>query len=159
MATQSNHGGADVRLPPPLVFLALVGIGVAVQRFAWPVAPPLPLWPRAVAGSVVGMAGLGIGVLAGSWLKRTGQDLAPWKPSPELVVRGIYRYTRNPMYAGMTLIQLGIGIAVGNVWIAAFAPISLLLVHFLAVRHEEAYLEDKFGENYARYKASVRRYL
>ena len=63
------------------------------------------------------------------------------------------------MYAGMTLFQIGVGIAAGNGWIAALAPISLLLVHFIAVRPEEAYLEEKFGESYTRYKASVRRYL
>jgi len=159
MVRHSKHGGANVRLPPPLVFLALIGVGAAVQRLMWPISLPLPPWPRTVAGSVVVIVGLGIMVLAGSWLMQTGQDPAPWKPSPELVVRGIYRHTRNPMYAGMTLIQLGLGVAVGDVWIAALAPISLVLVHFVAVRPEEAYLDEKFGENYARYKARVRRYL
>jgi protein-S-isoprenylcysteine O-methyltransferase Ste14 len=88
-----------------------------------------------------------------------GPGSQPWLPSPELLVEGIYRYTRNPMYLGMTLLQLGLGIALDNGWIALFAPVALLIVPFLAVRPEEAYLAEKFGESYRRYCETVRRYL
>ena len=90
---------------------------------------------------------------------RTGQHPAPWKPSPELILQGPYRFTRNPMYLGLTLIQLGLGFAVNNLWISAFAPLSLLTVHFIAVLPEEKYLSEKFGDSYTRYLTHVRRYL
>jgi protein-S-isoprenylcysteine O-methyltransferase Ste14 len=54
---------------------------------------------------------------------------------------------------------LGLGIALGNGWIAALAPLALLVVHVIAVRPEETYLTEKFGESYLRYKTAVRRYL
>jgi len=57
------------------------------------------------------------------------------------------------------LMQIGIGIGLGNGWIVALVPPVLLVVYFTAIRHEEAYLERKFGETYAKYKASVRRWL
>ena len=76
-----------------------------------------------------------------------------------LLVEGIYGRTRNPMYLGITLFQLGLGVALGNGWIAALAPLGLAIVHVLAVRAEEAYLEERFGESYLHYTASVRRYL
>jgi protein-S-isoprenylcysteine O-methyltransferase Ste14 len=71
----------------------------------------------------------------------------------------VYRLTRNPMYVGMALLQTAIGVGLANAWILAFVPLVLLLVHATAIRHEEAYLERKFGESYASYKRSVRRWL
>src|SRR5438876_7271933 len=113
--------GALVRLPPPLVFLAMVGLGVglqfAVRRVAW----PLPFWLHLALGIVALLAGLAIGFAALGLFRKTGQDPAPWKPSPELIFGGPYRYTRNPMYVGMTLLTLGIGLIANVVWIAALA--------------------------------------
>jgi protein-S-isoprenylcysteine O-methyltransferase Ste14 len=63
------------------------------------------------------------------------------------------------MYVGMALVQTGIGIGWGNAWILAFVPVVLGIVYAIAVRHEEAYLEHKFGETYTAYKAAVRRWL
>ena len=63
------------------------------------------------------------------------------------------------MYVGMTLIALGVGLAVNNLWISAFALPALVTVHFIAVRPEERYLSEKFGDSYKAYLAQVRRYL
>ena len=156
---RSKHGGAKVGFPPPLVFLGLLGCGVALGRWLLPFAIPIPYGPRLIAGTATALAGLTMVLSARIWFKRTGQDPKPWRPSPELLVKGIYRHTRNPMYVGITLFQLGLGVALDNGWIAAFAPVALVIVHFLAVRPEEAYLTEKFGESYLRYRAAVRRYL
>ena len=156
---RSKHGGAKVGFPPPLVFLGLLGSGVALGRWTMPLGLPIPFAFRLIAGTAVALGGIAMMLSAFRWFKRTGQDPKPWLPSPELLVEGIYRYTRNPMYVGMTLLQLGLGIALDNGWIAAFAPVALLIVHFLAVRPEEAYLAEKFGESYRHYRETVRRYL
>jgi protein-S-isoprenylcysteine O-methyltransferase Ste14 len=99
---QSKFGGARVHFPPPLVFLALVGAGVAVGRWMWPFAVPLAFWPRITVGIVVTLAGVALVISARIWFTRTGQSPIPWKPSPELLVKGIYHHTRNPMYLGVT---------------------------------------------------------
>jgi protein-S-isoprenylcysteine O-methyltransferase Ste14 len=158
-SARSKHGGAKVGFPPPLVFLGLLGAGVALERWGVPLALPIPFWPRLIAGVATAFGGLAMVLSARSWFLRTGQDPKPWRPSPELLVRGIYRYTRNPMYLGITLFQLGLGIATGSGWIAALAPLALAIVHFIAVRPEEAYLAEKFGTSYLEYRAAVRRYL
>jgi protein-S-isoprenylcysteine O-methyltransferase Ste14 len=155
---QSKYGGAKVRFPPPLIFLALVAGGVVVQRSIWPIAIHLGLWSRIVGGAIA-LAGLTMVIAARLWFKRSGQNPVPWTPSPQLLVDGVYRLTRNPMYVGLTLFQLGLGAALDNLWIAALAPIGLAVVHFIAVRPEEAYLTERFGQSYLRYKAAVRRYL
>ena len=155
---ESSERGANVRLPPPTVYVAFILVGWGLSYAA---SLPVP-GPRAFSLAT----GVAI-VLAGFWLiagaiklfRRTGQEPAPWKPSPELVLSGAYRFTRNPMYLGMTCIQAGSGLAVNNLWITLLAPVSLLVVHFLAVVPEERYLTEKFGEGYRSYLTKVRRYL
>jgi protein-S-isoprenylcysteine O-methyltransferase Ste14 len=63
------------------------------------------------------------------------------------------------MYVGVTCVQIGLGVAVGNPWISLLAPVALLTVHFIAVLPEEKYLGEKFGPSYHEYRARVRRYL
>ena len=89
----------------------------------------------------------------------TGQDPKPWRPSPELIAAGIYRVSRNPMYISMAVFQASLGVAIGNAWVVLLVPMSMATVYWTAIRHEEQYLGDKFGEAYVRYTRSVRRWL
>lgn len=154
----SGERGAKVRFPPPLVFLAFILLGVGI-RYAMPLPDPADGFLMRAAGVAIILAGLWL--MTGAWklFKRTGQHPAPWKPSPELVLSGPYRFTRNPMYLGMACVQAGLGLALNNLWISLFAALSLLLVHFIAVVPEEKYLAEKFGESYTGYLIKVRRYL
>jgi protein-S-isoprenylcysteine O-methyltransferase Ste14 len=156
---ESRQGGARVRFPPPLVFLLLLGAGALVQRYVMRAPMPVPSLGRWILAAVFGLPGLALLVHAQLLFKRAGQSPAPWLPSPELVLRGAYRFTRNPMYLGMTLTTLGIAFVADDVWMVAAAFFGLVIVHLIAVVPEEAYLGEKFGEGYARYKAKVRRYL
>ena len=157
--TDSTERGARVRFPPPLVFLFSLLIGVAVDRY-W-LAAPLPI-DRAIRiglGVVIALCGVGLLVSSRIHFKRTGQSVIPWTPTPELIVQAPYTFTRNPMYVGMTLLEIGLGIALNNRWIAAFALPALLIVHVIAVLPEEKYLSEKFGDSYRAYLTKVRRYL
>jgi protein-S-isoprenylcysteine O-methyltransferase Ste14 len=156
---QSKQGGARVRFPPPLVFLGLMGVAALVQHFVTRVTVPIPSLPRFVLAALFGLPGIALLVQAQGLFKRSGQHPAPWKPSPELVLAGIYRFSRNPMYLGMTLITIGVAFAADDVWMIAAAFVALTIVHVIAVLPEEAYLGEKFGDAYAQYKAKVRRYL
>lgn len=156
-AETAEHG-ANVRLPPPAIYVAFVLLGWGLSDAAILPAPG----PRVVslaAGVAVVVAGFWLIAGARKLFQRTGQEPAPWKPTPELVLNGPYRFTRNPMYLGLTCMQAGLGLAVNNLWITLLAPVSLLVVHFLAVVPEEKYLTAKFGESYRDYLSKVRRYL
>jgi protein-S-isoprenylcysteine O-methyltransferase Ste14 len=155
---ESGEHGARVRFPPPLVYVAFILVGAALA-YAVPLPAPGPRYLSVAAGVAIVLAGLWL--IADAWklFRRTGQDPAPWKPSPELVLSGSYRFTRNPMYLGLTCIQVGLGIALNNLWISLLAAFSLLAVHFIAVVPEERYLAGKFGDSYRGYMIKVRRYL
>ncbi len=85
--------------------------------------------------------------------------MAPTKPSTALVTNGIYRWTRNPMYLGLSLILLGIGFATGSLWFLMGLPMAILAVTKLAIEREERYLAEKFGAAYLDYKSRVRRWI
>lgn len=157
--TVPNKDGAKVRFPPPLVFLGAIVLGVIVQRKAVPLTLVFARGPRLAAAVLVLASGVSLVASARMLFKRTGQNPIPWKPTPELILQGPYRFTRNPMYVGVTLFVIGVGLAVNNLWISLFAAPSLLVVHFIAVLPEERYLAAKFGESYRSFLAQVRRYL
>ncbi|MCP4250598.1 MAG: isoprenylcysteine carboxylmethyltransferase family protein [bacterium] len=155
-----NRDAAAVRFPPPFLFLISIGLGVLGHRFVrpWPL-PGLEGLTRTVIGLAVVSAGVGLAVVALGLFKRTGQEPEPWKSTPSIVNDGIYRYSRNPMYVALAVVQVGVGLGLGNLWIVASVALSLAAVYFVAVRPEETYLERKFGDEYRRYKARVRRWL
>ena len=156
---QNKQGGARVAVPPPLVFLGALIAGVLVDRFVVPWSYPGGIGVRiGVAAIAIGGA-LAIVLPAVRLFRKTHQDPKPWQPTPELVFDGPYRFTRNPMYVGMTLLTIGLGAGIGTLWTVPLSLAALGAVHLLAVRPEERYLAAKFGEPYLQYKARVRRYL
>ena len=156
--SESERDGAAVRIPPPLVYLGALLVGWLLQM----VLPiPFELAPAARIGVGVLAALLGILMmyLAIVHFKRTGQATEPWKSTPEIISSGLYRVSRNPMYVGMALLQLAIGVGAANGWIVILIPPVLYIVYATAIRHEEQYLEQKFGSIYIEYKTTVRRWL
>jgi protein-S-isoprenylcysteine O-methyltransferase Ste14 len=157
--TSSAERGAQVRFPPPLVFLFGILLGLVFDSVVMPAPVPVRRAVSVTGGLLLLAAGLSLIASARALFVRTGQSPIPWKPTPSLIGQGPYRYTRNPMYVGITLVEVGFGVAVNNLWIAVFAVPALVIVHFMAVIPEERYLTEKFGEPYRRYLAEVRRYL
>lgn len=157
--TDEEKDGAAVRFPPPFVYLIALALGAVLHAFLVeiPLALPTPL--RTGVAIVAVLAGAALIASAIGLFRSIGQDPAPWTTTPEIVTEGIYRVTRNPMYVGMALLQLGIGVALANGWIVALIPLVLVIIYAIAIRHEEAYLERKFGEGYLVYKRSVRRWI
>jgi len=85
--------------------------------------------------------------------------LAPWDPTSKLVVRGPYRYVRNPMILGVGCILAGEAILFGSVAIAVWlATVAALNAAYMPLV-EEPGLEQRFGDDYARYKRAVPRWL
>jgi len=147
-----------VRLHPPALFLGAVLLGIALH---W-------LWALELASGSRLRIALGVALLCGGvallgsalrLFHRIGQHPDPRKPTPAIARDGPYRFSRNPMYLGGSLIQLGLGVALGNAWVVLLLLPVLALIHHRVILPEEAYLEEKFGGEYARFKASVRRWI
>jgi protein-S-isoprenylcysteine O-methyltransferase Ste14 len=85
--------------------------------------------------------------------------LAPWDPPKRLVVADLYRYTRNPMYVGVTLILLGWAGLLGSMWHYLYALLMLIAFHLRVVLYEEPEMARLFPEDWANYKKNVPRWL
>ncbi len=90
---------------------------------------------------------------------RAGTTFNVSKPASALITEGPYRFSRNPSYVSLTLLYLGIGILLNNGWILILVAPVFLVMDLWVVRREERHLEARFGEEFLRYKAAVRRWL
>jgi protein-S-isoprenylcysteine O-methyltransferase Ste14 len=85
--------------------------------------------------------------------------LAPVDPPKVLVVRGLYRYVRNPMYVGVLCVLLGEAVLFRWVPLLTYTAIWFLFVHLFVVLYEEPALRGRFGESYDQYRRSVGRWI
>lgn len=145
--------------PPPLLFLGVLLIGAALDFGLLRVSTGLPGSLRLGAGAVLAAAAGALVAGALRRFRRAGTAVEPWRPSTALVTDGVYRFTRNPIYLAMALLYLGLALAMDGVVALLLLPPLLALVQVGVIAREERYLEGKFGEDYRRYVASVRRWL
>jgi protein-S-isoprenylcysteine O-methyltransferase Ste14 len=92
-------------------------------------------------------------------MKHAGTHIDPYKPTMALVVDGPFRFTRNPLYLSLTLLYSGTAFLLNLLWAILLLPIALVIMQFGVICREERYLEKKFGQEYLRYKARVRRWI
>ena len=90
---------------------------------------------------------------------RANTSLDPHSPVSAVVTRGPYRFSRNPIYLGFICLLIGFPLAFSSFWGLILSPVLILSLNILVIKHEEDYLQRKFGEMYTSYKARVRRWL
>ena len=91
--------------------------------------------------------------------KRSGTNVPTNRPAIVIVVRGVYRFSRNPMYLGGSGFFLGIALIAGSLWlVAAYIPLGLYLGLYVIPR-EEAYMARAYGDDYRAYCRRVRRWI
>ncbi|MDX2206818.1 MAG: isoprenylcysteine carboxylmethyltransferase family protein [Gemmatimonadales bacterium] len=147
---------AGVIAPPPLIFAVPLLLGLLVGR-RWPLA----VVPSELARPL-GIALMALGVVVIPALlafRRARTHAEPWKPTKALVTEGPYRFTRNPMYLGITLGYLGVAIWRNVAWPVIALPAVLWVMQVGVIAREERYLESLFGERYREYCRRVRRWI
>ena len=146
-------------IPPPLVALACAGLiwasSLYIPQLGFEFAEQ-----RNIA-IVIGILGIAIDIFSVRLFFKNNTTVNPHDPSKSewLVTTGIYRFTRNPMYVGMALLLIAVGIWFGN-W--SFVPSTALFILYLTryqIIPEEQMLRSKFGEAYEKYCEKVRRWI
>jgi protein-S-isoprenylcysteine O-methyltransferase Ste14 len=145
---------AGILAPPPLIVGGAVLLGLALGRGERPSENCTRMTGMALAagGALLGLAT----ILA---LKRGGTNLDPYKPSTALVTNGIFRWTRNPAYLGLTAIAIGVAFHARSLPALALLPAALIVLERGVVEREERYLEARFGDAYRAYRAAVPRWF
>ncbi len=149
--------GPGIRIPPPVIYVAALAVGF-VLNYLWPMSP-LSGSSRYVIGLGLPLVSLHIMPPVLRRFRRAGTPFDVRKAASVLITDGPYRFSRNPSYVSLTLLYLGIGILLNNGWILILVAPVFLVMDLWVVRKEERHLETKFGEDYLRYKATVRRWL
>lgn len=149
----------ELKVPPPVVALVLALAMWAVSRLtltfevdvAWRIAVAITI---ALIGGAFSAAGIAA-------FRRAQTTLNPMKPetASSLVTSGIYRVTRNPMYVGLLFVLVGWAAFLCAPWALAGSVVFVAYITRFQIAPEERALMSAFGEEYASYKARVRRWL
>jgi protein-S-isoprenylcysteine O-methyltransferase Ste14 len=138
-------------IPLPEPFLVGIGAGLVLHRLSPRRLPGSALLHRVIGWSLLVAGGA---LVAAAW-RAVGQvDL---EHPARLVRAGPYAISRNPMYVGWGLLHLGAAMTTGSAWMVATFPPSAIWLH-REVLEEERTLDDAFGEEFRRWRATVPRY-
>ena len=151
--------GPGIRFPPPLVFVGFGLLGWSAERLIKPEPWSLPTWATLTVAGVLLMTGVVLVASAIGRFREAETPPEPWKAPTAITRRGPYSRTRNPMYLGMAFAHLAVAVGLQSIGILVALLPAVMMIDFLVVRREEAYLLDQFGDTYAEYKASVPRWL
>ena len=145
------------RLYPPhyllLSILSIVGIDSLLQ------VPFVSSTIALVGGLLFLLSGIVLAASAARLFSKAKTGIVPFSESTKLVVSGAYRFTRNPMYLGMFFCLIGVTLLVNNV-----LGLLVLLLFFFIIRQkfvlkEEVQMLETFGDDYAQFKARIRRWI
>lgn len=152
-------------------FLSIVGLPVTIavlipiwlaRRYAVTVTPPTDLGDAVLQGLGALLLMVGVALFVSSLYQiatRPQGTLAPWDPPRRLVVRGPYRFVRNPMISGVIFVLFGEAFGLQSLPLAAWATAFLLFSLVYTSLLEESQLEARFGNEYRRYLQNVPRFL
>jgi protein-S-isoprenylcysteine O-methyltransferase Ste14 len=142
---------------PPAIPIAALVLSWGLGKI-WPLHLAWPAWTRSLGWVVLAIALL----LAGSAIatfRRHHTSPDPRGKVASIVADGPFRYSRNPMYVALMLIQTGVMLASGMGWALILLVPAFLVLQYLIIVPEEHYLQAAFGENYTAYQHRVRRWL
>lgn len=156
MAEERIQGRLVVAVPT-LIYLAALSVGIVLDLL-WPV-PVFPPVARYGLGVPLVMLGFAVIPFIVPHYHRAGTPYDVRKAASALVTTGAHRISRNPGYVAITLVYVGAGVMYDNIWMLGLLAPLLTVMHHGVVLREERHLEARFGDEYRRYRASVRRWL
>ena len=148
----------DVPLHPPSIFGAAYLLGFTLRVFVGEWTPLPRIVMEGVGGALMIMSVI-IGVSAIATFAEGGERLRVASPSQILFTRGVFRFSRNPIYLAMSLFGVGFSIATQNIWLFLTTLAASAIIHFFVIPEEEDYLLRRFGADYRSYRERVRRWV
>jgi protein-S-isoprenylcysteine O-methyltransferase Ste14 len=149
----------ELKVPP-------LAVGVLLAALIWLVSRLVPSFKFVFPGRqflalTLAIAGAMIIVLGMASFKRAKTTINPMKPesSSSLVISGIYKLSRNPMYLGFLLVLVGWAVLLSNALAFVFVPAFIFYMNRFQIDPEEKALAGKFGQEFLDYKSRVRRWL
>ncbi len=145
------------KINPPLLYQCAILLMV-VFHLLFPIAKIIP-FPFNLVGVSVFILGAWIALRAKRLFQQTNTPIKPTASPILLHKNGFFRFTRNPMYLGITIALVGIAILLGSIITFVFPLLFLLIMNFVFIPHEEKLLQSAFGEQFVEYKNDVPRWI
>jgi len=155
---QKKTSGAPFLAPPPVLMAATTGLGFVLNWF-------LPLGLSNDSSSlkwlalVFALTALILGFYCVAIFYRNKTSFHPGGHTEYIVIGGPYRFSRNPMYLSLLMLQLSLAMYFMSLWLLLTLPLLQLLLLKGVILPEEQYLDRRFGESYLKYKSQVRRWI
>jgi protein-S-isoprenylcysteine O-methyltransferase Ste14 len=144
--------------PPPIrAILALIALYFASDI---PAFRGLPSWQSQLFGALIFIVGMLGPIIAITQFRRAGTEVSPTsKTNAKLVTAGVYNFTRNPMYLGLTIASLGVAVFFGRP-LMFITPIFLFVItNWIFIPFEEAKMRRQYGAEFDAYTKHVRRWI
>jgi protein-S-isoprenylcysteine O-methyltransferase Ste14 len=154
-AKHPDHAGVAFR--PPLLLLACLGLGFLL-RWWIPLSMHAAILPTMIGPAILVLA-FAIFFWAVATMRRGHASIPTNKPTDAIVTGGPFRFSRNPIYLSMILLQIGVGAWTESLWFFILAALSVALLRWGVISREERYLVQKFGDEYLSYMSRVRRWI
>ena len=145
------------KIPPPIIAIAFIVIlyisSVWMDSYIFE--------GQSIFSLFILILGLGCVLSASTQFRRINTTVNPLNPesASHLVVDGIFKFTRNPMYIGLCAAILAFGIYVGTWFVFILLPLFVVSINYLQIVPEEIALQKLFGDEYVSYCNSVRRWI
>lgn len=143
-------------IPPVLVVLCLVGMTL-IHFLASP--EHILSYPYNLIGLPLIAVGILVGISVGRLFKRGHTEIHTFKEPKKLITSGLFRYSRNPIYVGFTILLIGFAICFGSPISFLFPFLFWIVANYWYIPFEERNMQRKFGASYADYRSSVRKWL
>lgn len=145
------------KIIPPVYFLLALAIMATLSHLV-PMSHLIYV-PLRVFGGLLILTGFAITASSAYGFKLAGTPIKPFEQPVTLVTDQLYRYSRNPMYLGMLIMLVGVWIALGSLSPVLVIPVFFLIIQEGFIKYEEAFLEERLGDEYQDYKNRVNRWI
>jgi protein-S-isoprenylcysteine O-methyltransferase Ste14 len=146
-------------VPVPWVFVLAYLLGAALESMHPRHIAPDTALVSTIAGVVLFAAGAALAGWALAIFYNARTTTVPGKESAKLVTWGPYRFTRNPMYVGLSLAYVGEAGLLKQFYPILFLPLMIAYLNWTVIPLEEARLKDVFRDEYERFRSRVRRWI
>lgn len=149
----------ELKVPPVVQFLAVAAGMWLIAQYVPALSADIP-GRKALAVLFFCLSAL-VAIPAIAAFRSAGTTVDPRDPdkTTRLVVRGVYRYSRNPMYLGLFFLLIAWAFYLSNLLAFATLPLFVLAMNRLQIRPEEAAMAAQFGDEYRHYRKTVRRWI
>ncbi|MCC3862144.1 methyltransferase family protein [Pseudemcibacter aquimaris] len=152
-----NQDHAKIIMHPPVFYIIAALIGLGIDYFF-----PLSFGfegATGTAGILLFILGVIIAILSMKNFAKDKQSPSVHAPTHNIYTSGIYGYTRNPIYLGALIWLMAAAVYFDKAWIFIMSAPLIVFLNKAVIEKEEAYLEEKFGDEYRSYKKKVRRWI